>query len=175
MKMKLAASILGLAIISTGGTTFAGIASDTAIYTITLTAGCTINTTAASTDFGAYPVDNVALTGVNAGSIAVDCTTGTPYMVGMNEGSNWTGTSPAMIETGGATIPYNIIYNGSALGDNGLNSVDSGYVETNSAASISDSGTGVAVNYTLTADIALDPAGLTPGSYADTVLFTVVW
>ncbi|MDH4319246.1 MAG: spore coat U domain-containing protein, partial [Desulfobulbaceae bacterium] len=88
MKMKLAATILGLALISAGGTAFAALDNGPANYEITLTTGCTIDTTTASTNFGSYPVDNPALAGVAAGSVSVDCTTGTAYMLGMDAGMN---------------------------------------------------------------------------------------
>lgn len=176
MKMKLAATILGLALISAGGTAFAAMDNGGANYEITLTTGCTIDTTTASTNFGSYPVDSAALTGVAAGSVSVDCTTGTPYMLGMDAGMNWMG-SPGMVDPGtGAPIPYNIIANGAPLGDSGLSTVDVTYTESNPANSISDLGAAAPINYTLTADIGLDPlAGLPPATYFDTVTFTVVW
>lgn len=98
MKMKPVFMGCTLVILLTTEISMATMNYDTANYSLSLVDGCTIDSTAATTNFGTFPVDTAALTGISAGSIVVNCTTGTPYMVGMDDGIYGSGFSPLLTQ-----------------------------------------------------------------------------
>lgn len=178
MKMKKATISCAMAVLLTGGTAMATMESDTANYSLTLVDGCAIDSTAATTNFGTFPVDSAMLTGVSAGSIEVTCTTGTSYMVGMDDGLYGSGMNPMLREPVSWTfVNYVILVGGMPFGDFGMDMIDPSYVVANPIGDpISGVGTSTPSIYTLTADVDLDPMYmLPPGDYSDTVTFTVVW
>ncbi|MDH3347148.1 MAG: spore coat U domain-containing protein [Desulfobulbaceae bacterium] len=178
MKMKQTISLLGLALLLIAGTASAMTNNATGDYSLTLVDGCAIDASGASTNFGTFPVDSDMLVGVSAGSIAVNCTTDTPYLVGMGGGLHPDFMGPTMMEPiSWAQIEYSILVNGMLFGDFDLSMVDGSYIETNQSGNpIMDIGTSTPKIYNLTAEIYLDPMlGFPAGTYTDTVTFTVAW
>jgi len=177
--MKKSSIICAMAVLLTSGTSMATMESDTANYSLTLVDGCAIDSTAATTNFGTFPVDSPMLTGVSAGSISVACTMGTSYMVGVNSGLHgvWMGGPLLREPNTWSEIGYMLFVGGMPFGDMGMSAVDPAYLETNfSGSGIPGVGTATLTTYTLTAEIYLDPGLMLPaGDYSDTVTFTVVW
>jgi len=152
--------------------------SGTVNYSLTLTAGCSVDSSGATTFFGTYPVDSPIVFGVNAGSFQVNCAGGINYRVGLDNGVNNTMPGPPAMKSpsGPALIYFFINVNGIDFGDTGLSLIDGSYIESNTSLAIDGIGTGSATIYNLTADIGLMPIiGLTAGTYTDTVTFTVAW
>ncbi|MDH3347149.1 MAG: spore coat U domain-containing protein [Desulfobulbaceae bacterium] len=178
MNLTLTTALILYAILLCPGPSFATMGSNSANYTLTLINGCSVDSSAASTFFGTYPVNFSALFGVNAGSIEVNCNTGTIYRVGMDHGLNNTLPGPPAMKSPADPnlIYYFILVNGVDFGDSGLNAIDGSYIESNPATAIDGVGTSSPTSYYLTADIGLVPTvGFPSGTYTDTVTFTVAW
>lgn len=158
------------------GLAVAEMASGTAEYSITLVDSCSIDTTGASTDFGAHPVDSDPLADVPSGAVEVSCTTGISYRLGMDGGLNFMG-SPTMLDSvSGAFIYYDILASGIPLGDNGLSELDPAYPESNPSPCINGVGISSPIIYDLTAEVGLNSVQASPaGNYTDVVTFTVAW
>lgn len=152
--------------------------SGTVNYSLTLTAGCSVDSSGATTFFGTYPVDSETLYGVDAGSFQVNCAGGINYRVGVNNGVNNTLPGPPAMKSPSdpALIYFFIMVNGVEFGDTGLSLIDGSYIESNTALAIDGIGTASPATYNLTADIGLMPIiGFPAGTYTDTVTFTVAW
>jgi spore coat protein U-like protein len=123
--------------------------------------GCGIS--ASNLNFGNYTgaVNNAQTT------ISVGCSNGTPYTVGLNQGTTTGGSASnprLMANTGGATLAYGL-YQNSTHTTNWGNSTGSW---------VSGTGTGSTQNLTVYGQIA---AGLHPslGSYTDTITATITY
>lgn len=183
--------LLGLAI----GSTFlviaqnslaAGSSSATANYEITLGAACSI--TATGQVFPAQMAGAMAdLINTAAGTVTVTCNPGISYDWGISSGSNWSvfwgGNRHMKSAATGQNIPYQLLYNGMTIGDDGLQWRDPGYLMTTpglwSAQMIGPAmiGTGMPQAYNLTSNVNLGALGMpyTAGTYTDTVTVTVAF
>jgi spore coat protein U-like protein len=178
---KLFAILIGLMMVFTAGSAFAGTTSGTADYSVTLVDGCTIDTSAMSTDFGSFFIGDPDLVNQPAGSVTISCANLLVYTWGIDKGSN--PPAPAqqwlrMHDGLGNYIRYRLYEGGTELGDVGLASVaGSLYVEewTNATyAARTATGTGAAQTYNLTADVQITDGGVA-GPYTDQVTVTIVW
>jgi spore coat protein U-like protein len=131
---------------------------------MTITADCQI-TSAGSLSFGSAGVIATNRDGTSA--IVVQCTNGTAYNVGLNEGTG-TGATVAtrkMTGPGAATVNYTL-YSDSAHSSVWGNTVGT---DTKSA-----NGTGAAQSYTVYGRV-LPQTTPAPGSYSDTVTVTLTY
>jgi len=144
---------------------FASTTSSTLNVDATVTANCTLSTSAIS--FGT--VNPISGSNVDAtGGISVTCTNGTSWTASAGVGSG-SGASFAArrMSSGGNTLNYNIFTDAgrtTVWGDG-----------TGSTATLGNSGTGTAQNVTLYGRVASGQTAVTPGSYSDTVAVTVTY
>ncbi|BCH21123.1 spore coat protein U [Mesorhizobium sp. L-8-10] len=131
--------------------------------TITITSSCQINS-ASNMDFGSTGVISAAIPAT--GTIAVQCTNGTPYTVGLNNGATAGGTIAVrkMAGPSAQTVDYSLYKEAghtNVWGDTGADLV-------------SGTGDGSAQNYTVYGQVPVQP---TPGAgtYNDTITVTVTY
>lgn len=141
----------------------AATATSTFTVSITLQASCVISSTGPLA-FGNQGVLNSA---VNASStLGVQCTSSTPFNVGLNAGATAGATTTTRLLSSGAnTVGYKI------YSDSGRTSLWGNTVGTDT---VSQTGTGAVQNVTLYGQV---PAQATPapGSYSDTVTVTITY
>lgn len=95
-------------VVSLGSTALAQAGTATANLTvqITITASCTIN--AATLDFGSNPGTTLVAANVDASTtVSVTCTNGSPYSIGMDNGTNASGSQRRM-RSGSNFLNYNL-------------------------------------------------------------------
>lgn len=155
---------LALGLLLSGGRAQA--ATATATFTVTANVATNCNVVANNLDFGAYSGVNVnATTGTT--TINAACTTGTPYTLGLNQG-----TSPgATVTTRAMTGPGATVLNYGLFQDAG-HTINWG----NTPGSDTESGTGIGAiqTFTVFGDIPASqhPA---PGNYSDTITVTLTF
>lgn len=176
MMKKFLAIAVGLTMIFSGGTALADTVNATADYSVTLTDGCTVDTSAMGTDFGSWFIGDPNLVNVAAGTVTITCATGTLYSWGIDEGLNpGGGQGPRLHDGLGNYITYDFYQGGTELGDVGLNAIDAAYAESYTTWLDRDAtGTGAAQNYNLNADVNINAATV-GGTYQDTITVTVAW
>jgi spore coat protein U-like protein len=175
MNKKLLALATGAALLVGAQSGFAGVASNSISYQITLSEDCTVGF-GWGVHFGNYLIDSPDLTGVFAGQASVHCEAGIPYVIVVDGGMNTDGSIRRMYDGNGAYMEYDLMdANGNLVGD--ANPVDPAYTPSFNAApwadGISGIGSGSLDYYSLSADIFI--AGLPAGSYTDQVGVTVTW
>ena len=177
MTKKLFAIMIGLAMVFVAGQALAGTANDTAVYSITIVDGCTIDTSGMTTDFGSHFLGGPNLVNANAGSLSISCRSGLNYAWGIDKGVNPPGGDALRMHDGlGNYVTYNLEEGGTDVGDVGLNAIDTTYGESWAAATDRDAtGTGAPQTFNLNADVTIPGLGGTPGAYSDTVTVTVAW
>ena len=144
---------------------FASTASSTLNVDATVTANCTVSTSAIS--FG--NVNPISGSNVDAsGGITVTCTNGTAWTAAAGVGSG-TGASFASrkMSSGGNSLAYNIYT------DSGRTSVWGD--GTGSTATLGNTGSGAAQSVTVYGRVGSGQTAVPPGSYADTVAVTVTY
>jgi spore coat protein U-like protein len=158
------------------GTALAGNTSGTADYQVTLVDGCTVDTSAMTTDFGSYFLGDANLVAASAGTVSISCANGLNYAWGINKGVNAPGNQWLRLHDGtGNYIQYRLFEGGTELGDIGMNVIDGTYTEQWGTFTDRDAtGTGAAQTYNLNADVQINAATVA-GTYTDTVTLTVVW
>ncbi len=176
MTRKLFAIVTGLALVFSAGYALAGITSDTADYSVTLVAGCMIDTSATGTDFGTYLIGSPNLVGTPAGSVTITCANTVPYTWGVNRGLNHGGAQQLRLYDGVANyINYKLFQGGTEFGDVGMTAIDGSYTQSWTALNaLTAIGNGLAQTYPLTANVDI-AVGTVAGTYTDTVTVTVVW
>jgi spore coat protein U-like protein len=126
---------------------------------------CTVST--GDLDFGSLVSFGGGLPGaVAVGSIAVDCTTGVPYQVGLNGGLNPGGWTGRQMAGSGSTLSYEIHQDAGRIvpwGDIG------------SGQELNDVSTGVIQSHSVYGRIPTAMPAPPPGVYQDTVTVTVLW
>ncbi|MFC3165944.1 Csu type fimbrial protein [Ciceribacter thiooxidans] len=139
-------------------------ATDIFTVRIQITAECLINSTT-TLNFGASGVLSSATTGTS--EITVQCTNGTTYNVGLNEGLGIGATvaSRRMTGPGSATVTYSL------YSDVAHTTV---WGQTIGTDTVSGTGTGASQVYTVYGQV---PAQSTPaaGTYSDTITVTVTY
>lgn len=149
-------------------------AEDTATFQvrIVIQESCTISATAPTNiDFGTH-VRSTGAPATQTGTITVNCSAGTPYTIGLNGGSNSTGTAaaPAAGErrmrhgTTTAHVPYDLFR-------------DAGFSQFwgNTPGSDTVAGTGNAANQTFTVHGRVPSTNYAAGTYVDTVTAKIVY
>ena len=176
MTKKLLAIAIGLTMIFSAGTALADYTTGTADYSVTITAGCVVDTSAMGLDFGSYFVGDPNLVNTAAGTVTITCANLLPYAWGINEGINpGGGQGPRLHDGSGNYITYDFYEGGTPLGDVGLTAIDATYTESYTTWTDRDAtGTGIAQNYPLTADVNINAATVA-GTYQDTITVTVAW
>lgn len=150
------------------------LSSTTVNFDLNLVAFCTLDTRGFGS-FGHYPVGSARVTNVALGSIAISCPATIAYKVGIDKGLHLVSGMRQMALNDSTFIPYVLRYNSTEWGDNGLNALDSSYIETFAIASaVSETGIGVPQNFMIYGDAWID--GVTSaGTYTDTLIVTLVW
>jgi len=176
MTKKFFAILIGLTLIFSAGSSLAGSTNGTANYSVTLTDGCIIDTSAATTDFGSWFIGDPNLVNAAAGSVSITCANTLPYAWGVDKGSNPPGAQALRMHDGlGNYITYNLLQGGTNLGDVGMNAIDGTYTEQWAGPTARNAaGTGAAQVYNLNANVQIS-GGAVAGTYTDTVTVTVVW
>lgn len=177
MTKKLLTVMIGLAMVFVAGQALAGTTSDSAVYSITIIDGCTVDTSGMTTDFGSYFLGDPNLVNVGAGSLSIACRNGLVYAWGIDKGlSPAAGEALRMDDGFGNYVTYNLEQGGTDVGDVGLTAIDGTYAEQWTAATArSATGTGAPQIFNLNADVNIPGGGGTPGTYSDTVTVTVAW
>lgn len=136
-------------------------ATGTATFQVTATVSASCLISATNLSFGAYTGSVMTA----ASTLSVDCTTNTPYNIGLNAGTSAgaTVTTRAMTGPGGATLAYALYRDG-------------GYTQNwgNTVGTDTVAGTGTGATQTLTVYGQM-PAGqlVAPGGYTDTITATI--
>ena len=144
---------------------FAATTSTTLNVDATVTANCTVSSSALS--FGA--VNPISGTNVDAtGGITVTCTNGTAWTATAGVGSGSGATYAARRMTSGANLLSYNIYTDAAR----ANVWGDG---TGGTATIANTGSGVAQNVTVYGRVPSGQTAVPPGGYADTVAVTVTY
>jgi spore coat protein U-like protein len=141
----------------------AATATSTFTVQVTLTASCTVNS-AATLNFGSQGIltANVDQTS----TLQIQCTTSTPYNVGLDAGTGSGATTAVRkMTSGGSTVNYTL------YSDTGRTTVWGNTVGTDTVAA---TGNGAAQSYTVYGRV---PAQTTPapGTYTDTITVTVTY
>lgn len=141
----------------------AGTASSSLSVNASVTANCTVSTTAV--DFGSIDTLNSTATD-STGSLSVTCTNGTPWSASAAAGSGTGATAASRkMSSGLNTLEYSLYTNperSSVWGDGTL-----------STAAITGSGTGLVQTSTIYARVPGGQTSAPAGTYADTVAITV--
>lgn len=140
-------------------------ASTTMGVSATVTANCTVSTTAIA--FG--PVNPIAGTNIDGtGSVTVTCTNGTAWAVDADEGGGSGATlADRRMTAGGNLLSYDLYTNAARTtlwGDG-----------TASTVTVAGTGTGAAQAATIYGRVPSGQTTVAPGSYADTVSVTVTY
>ncbi len=166
---------LSTALLSASATVSAGTASTTITPNLTITSGCSVDTSGIHGDVGSHPYAS-SYPVVPIGTLSVLCTNGLGYAFGVGGGSHGDVTGPRMQGTANFEfLPYRVLYAGAAIGDSGLTAVDSVYIETytNYPAVTGLTGDATAQSYVLSVEPLA--ASLSGDTYFDTNTITVVW
>lgn len=162
---------LSAGLINTTAMAQAGTATANLTVQITVTASCTIN--AATLDFGSNAGTALAASNIDASTtVSVTCTNGSPYSIGMDNGSNASSTQRRM-KSGTNFLNYNLYVDAgrtnawtTAASNSACTSASSCYLGTGS-------GSSQAVNiYGRVPSVGSAPP---TGSYSDTVTMTITY
>jgi len=135
---------------------------------LTVVAACTVSAPAAVT-FGNAVTGSAAPSPVTT-TISVSCDGN--YYLGVNAGANWSGTTRRMTNAG-AYIPYTLTENSTEIGDNLAAAQALGMMQTTDAGKPPHNFASTVTSVTITATAqGTMPA---PGTYADTITYTVAW
>jgi spore coat protein U-like protein len=162
-RAKLKAGFVALLVVPFAGSSHAGTATTTFTVNVTLTAACVINS-ATNLNFGSQGV----LTGNvdQSSTVQVQCTSTTPYNIGLDAGTASGATMAARKMTnGGAAVTY-ALYTDSARSVVWGNTVNTDTVAA--------TGNGSPQSFTVYGRV---PAQATPapGNYSDTITVTVTY
>lgn len=140
-------------------------ATTTQTFTVqlTITASCSI-TSASTLDFGSQGLLNSVIDATS--TIQVQCTTSTPYNIGLDAGAGSGATvTTRKMTNGGSTVNYSI------YSDTGRTTVWGNTIGSNT---VTGTGTGSAQSFTVYGRV---PVQTTPaaGAYSDTVTVTVTY
>lgn len=162
-------SVVALLLFSMIGETFAFVSSGSSQQVqLTVVASCTVNAPATVTF-------NNAVTGGPAPPaittiISVSCTSN--YYLGVNAGNSWNGSTRRMANAG-VNIPYTLTENSTAIGDNLPAAQALGMAQTTDASkpphSFSSSVTAITITATAQGTMPV------PGTYTDTIIYTIAW
>lgn len=141
------------------GQTSAGTAN--AFATATVAASCMI--TASDLNFGSVGLLASEVTGST--SLAVTCTSGTAYTIGLNNGLTGTGPTQRKMTNGAVSVTYGLYRDASGTLPFGNTSGTNTY---------SGSGSGVSQAVTVYGRVPVQTSA-TPGSYSDTIVATVTY
>ncbi|MCP4710126.1 MAG: fimbrial major subunit CsuA/B family protein [Planctomycetes bacterium] len=178
MKSKLFVAIGAVAALSSlSANLYAGGTTGAATVQFEIAGQCTLDTTAAGTTYASFnaPFSAGADTPATNATVTVNCTSGVPYKIGANGGSNF-GADQRYLSDGGAnTIPYTIKNGATEWGDADISAYDITYFNDFAGINAEDrTGTGAAENITITYEVSR-AGGEPTGQYSDTVTFVVAW
>ncbi|KAF1708551.1 hypothetical protein CSC70_12970 [Pseudoxanthomonas kalamensis DSM 18571] len=158
-------SLIATALIAAGVAGSAHAATDTATFQvqIVITESCDISTVAPTDiDFGTHTRSTGAPADAT-GTITVNCSNGTPYQIGLDNGQNALATQRRMAN-GGIFVPYNL------YSDNGRTVLWGNTLNTDTV-----SGTGTAADQAYTVYGRVPSTNYPTGTYLDTVTATVIY
>lgn len=160
-------SLLALALAAFAGSAQAATVDDTFLVSIEIRETCTLNVAAADVAFG--QVDRSA--GADAGStLSVTCTTGTPWVLGLNNGLNASGATVSAtnrrMTSGSAFVPYGLYRDASRTQLFG---------STAGTDTASGTGTGAAQSVSVFGRVTAASTNVAAGVYQDTVVAQVTY
>lgn len=172
---------VGAAVVAAGmGWLLLGVSHETQAATTTsnmtvqvqITAGCSV--TGSTLDFGSNN-GNALLSGPLSatGNIAVTCTTGSPYSIGLNNGSNASGNQRRMSNGSGDFLNYNLFTDNLATLAWTTGASSTTCTTLNSC--VLGTGTGATQNIPIYGRIPLMVSSPPQGTYTDTVTITVTY
>ena len=165
MKHAPLAAVMGLL----GGALMAPAQADTDTQSfnvnLTVTSTCDIHTVAATdVKFGSRKSTEGTVTA--EGKLTVNCTNGTPYQIGLDNGANYAGGSRNMKSAAGDTVAYTLWQ-------------DAGWTQswgnTQDTDTLQRVGTGAAQDFAVYGQAALSSQNLKAASYEDVVTATVTY
>jgi spore coat protein U-like protein len=145
----------------------AGTVTSALSVSATMAASCTIST--APVSFGTYTAAQITA----QGTVTVQCTTGAPWHISLNKGTNSNGTTPRSMSATVNGTQFNLTYE--LYKDAGLTQVwgDSDFAGTYGlGSSLAGTGGGGAQNNTVFGKVSANQS-VAAGSYTDTVTATV--
>lgn len=153
-----------------------GLAQDTETFQvrITVTESCAFSTATSATDVDFGTVPRSTNPADATGGLAVDCTPGTPYEIGLNNGLNPTSGATAratssnrrMTDGDGNYIPYGLWYDAGHTNPWGVADNGQAYAGT---------GTGDGQNIPIYGQVPADATNVPQGTYSDTVTATLTF
>jgi spore coat protein U-like protein len=150
----------------------AGTAPANLTVTLTVTAACTINATTLA--FGS--TDGISLTTIAvtaSTTVSVTCTSGSPFTIGMGQGSNY-GSGNRNMASGGNLIPYGL-YTDPAWTDAWTTTTENNGCSGPANSCYVGTGTGSAQSVTIYGKVPTMATAPAAGSYTDTVLMTITY
>ncbi|HEY0200769.1 MAG TPA: spore coat U domain-containing protein, partial [Burkholderiaceae bacterium] len=161
--------VLPMLVLSSAAGAYAATDSTTFKVKITITESCDIHTTAATdVDFGSH----ARSTGLwdAAGNLVVNCSQGTPYNIGLNEGLNSTAVTASAtnrrMALGGNYVPYGLYR------DSGRTQFWGNVIGTDA---LTGTGTAANVNVPVYGRVPSASTNVPAGTYVDTVTATITY
>ena len=138
---------------------------------ITVTASCTIN--AATLTFPSTPGTNLLTAAVTASTtVAVTCTSGSPYSIGMDNGANFSGGTRRMA-TGGNYVNYGLYVDAAYTNPWTTGASNSTCTTTNDC--YLGTGTGASQSISIYGQVPITATAPPSGTYSDTVTMTITY
>ncbi len=148
----------------------AGTATANLTVTLTITGSCTIG--ASTLNFGSDAGTSLLTTALTANTtVSVTCTNGSPYAIGMGQGSYY--SSGNRMENGTNYIPY-ALYQNSSLTTPWTTAASSTTCTTTGDCYLG-TGNGTAQTVTIYGQVPTVAVAPAPGSYSDTVTMTIMY
>ncbi|NML42962.1 spore coat protein U domain-containing protein [Ramlibacter sp. G-1-2-2] len=144
--------------------TYAATATQTFGVKLVVQESCSIGTTPTDVDFGTHTRQTTAVNTDAAGSLSINCSSGTPYTIALNGGLNATASTRQMLS--GANVAAYVLYQDSARATPWGNGTTFG-------TTVSGTGTGAAVATPVYGR--LTSLNFPAGTYSDTVTATVTY
>lgn len=149
----------------------AGTATANLTVQITITASCTIN--AATLDFGSNPGTNLVASNVDGSTtVSVTCTSGSPYSIGMDNGTNVSGSQRRM-KSGANLLNYNLYVDSGRT--NAWTTAASNSTCTSANSCFLGTGNGSAQSVSIYGRVPSVGTAPPAGTYTDTVTMTITY
>ena len=162
-RLSLKSMLIGACLLQFAGASLAATTTSTFTVQVAITASCTINSTA-TLNFGSQGVLTANVD--NTSTMQVQCTSSTPYNIGLNAGTGTGATVAVRKMTSGAnTVTYSL------YSDSGRSTVWGNTVGTDTVAA---TGNGAAQSYTIYGRVTAQTTPA-PATYTDTITVTVTY
>jgi len=139
-----------------------------------LLASCNIDVSGVHGSFGQRSPTGQDLHAIPLGTLAVKCSVGTDYAIGINAGQHFSHGKRHLVQHD-AAIEYTLWMGNQEWGDLGLSKFEKSYVETYPAAAVQATGNNHFQSFNVLGESHLPDMALPPGNYTDQVNVTVAW